>query len=98
MSRTDRSRPTRRQTWIATERDAQGNVYFAYDEFGNPVTEVVDSEVGRRKGLHTSKSQTADYRIASNRRERRNTRGQLRRDPDSVSNRARRNDSIWMAT
>jgi hypothetical protein len=98
MSRTDRSRPTRRQTWIAIERDAQGNVRLAYDEFGNPVTEVVDREVGHRKGLNPRKSQTAYHRTASNRLDRRDARRQLRRDPDSVSNRARKNDSVWMAT
>lgn len=55
-------------------------------------------EYGRRAGLHTSKSQTAYHRTASNRLDRRDARRQLRRDPDSVSNRARKTDSVWLAT
>lgn len=89
MAHTDSARrigrPTHVERWVDGV-DADGNVII--------VDRVI--EHGRRAGLHTHRSQTAYHRTSSNRRERRAVRVDLRRDPDAVSARPRKNDSIWL--
>lgn len=90
MEIVDRTRRTHRPHRVAEFLDFDGD--------GEVVRVIrVTQEYGRRAGLHTGKSQTAEHRRASNRRDRRDARQALRRDPDSVSARPRRCDSIWLA-
>ena len=73
------------------------NLIAGHTEDGTPIHEPHVTEYGRRAGLHTAKSQTAEYRRAGNRKLRRVAREQLRRDPDSVELHQARGRALWLA-
>ncbi len=99
MSRTIRSpRPTRTILVQAVERDEAGNTHLVWDKNGNPVLEPFDQEIGRRRGLATRESQTTERRRRVNKRDRRDARLQLHRDPDSVELRQPRGRAISLAS
>lgn len=91
-------RPTRTVNVIAVEFDDEGNSHFVYDGAGSPVIEELTFEVGRRAGLHTSKSAIRERQRRFNRADRHAVRAQLRRNPDDAELRQARGRALWSAS